>query len=62
MDLSIASLIKSLGIELNFENLNINIKKFNQAIKKSSVERLKNNPRILTKEQMQEILMFNSKF
>lgn len=50
-----------LGIELNFNKLSIDRKAFLFAVKDLNEERLKNNPRILSRKDLDNIFHYNSK-
>lgn len=58
----IINFFNELQIEINFNNLDINKEGFKKAIQGLNQDRLKNNPRFLSKEQIIDIYTFNSKY
>jgi alcohol dehydrogenase class IV len=59
---AIISFFNELQIEINFNNLDITKEGFIKAIQGLNLDRLKNNPRFLSKEEIMEIYTFNSKY
>ena len=55
----IINFFKELQIEINFKNLGIDQEGFNKAIQGLNQERLKNNPRFLSKQDIIEIYNYN---
>ena len=62
MELEIIKFYKELDIEINFQNLNISKEGFIQALKGLNHDRLKNNPRLLSTENLDDIYIYNSKY
>ena len=61
MELEIIKFYKELDIEINFENLDISKEGFKQALEGLNHDRLKNNPRLLSNENLDDIYMYNSR-
>ncbi len=57
----IIKFFKELDIEINFQKLDIDKQGFNRALKGLNQERLKNNPRLLNTENLDEIYRYNLK-
>lgn len=61
LEYEIINFFKELQIEINFKNLGINLEEFKKAIKGLNQDRMKNNPRFLSKEKIMDAYAFNSK-
>ena len=59
---AIIKFFNELQIEINFNNLDINKEGFKKAIQGLNQDRLKNNPRFLSKEEIIDIYTFNLKY
>ena len=62
MELEIIKFYKELDIEINFQNLDISREGFIQALEGLNHDRLKNNPRLLSTENLDDIYIYNSKY
>lgn len=58
----VVEFLEKLGIEINFEKLAINKENYFKALKGMNADRLRNNPRVLRKENLSLIYEFNSNF
>lgn len=61
VDLVIAKFISSLGLEINFNQLNISLNKYNEIVKDINIERLKNNPGSINDDTIKQIYFYNCK-
>ena len=61
LEYEIINFFKELQIEINFKNLGINLEGFKKAIKGLNQDRMKNNPRFLSQEEIMDAYTFNSK-
>lgn len=59
---TVADFFKRLGIEINFLNLYVDINGYFEALKGLNQNRLNNNPRLLSKEDLEDIYKYNLKF
>ena len=62
MELEIIKFYKELDIEINFQNLEISKEGFIQALEGLNHDRLKNNPRLFSTENLDDIYIYNSKY
>ena len=60
MEREIINFFNELGIEINFNKLNINEEGFLNTLKGVNQERLKNNPRFLSNQDLIDIYTFNT--
>ena len=60
MEREIINFFNELGIEINFNKLNINEEGFLNTLKGVNQERLKNNPRFLSNQDLIDIYIFNT--
>lgn len=62
LEKEIIKFLKSLNVEINFGKLGISLKDFYHTLEKINHQRLKNNPRILTKSELGDIYNFNNRY